>query len=244
MKAIVKATPSLGTVSLWWAKCTENIHWPNNLGKTQAYTEDAVGGEIAETRNAIVHNILNFEKENAHVEVTHILWIDDDVLAPPSILMKLHEHNTDVVSGVYFTKLPGVLSIPLIFPAKHDGYAVFKPDEIREAWGFAHGLSLIKLDVYKRMLKELSLSSDKYGRPQWYNVPTPEKTDIALLNITEDIWFFDNLEKLNIRPKVDCTKYAFGFHYNSALRVGYPEKQWQSHVKGEPLVWGDVTWTN
>lgn len=55
------------------------------------------GQSPARNRNKIIEQAL------AH-DCTHIFFIDDDVLLPPDALMKLLEHDLDMVTGVYLMR--------------------------------------------------------------------------------------------------------------------------------------------
>jgi hypothetical protein len=163
VKAIVLCTPSLGAVSLWWTRQIAELMWPLNLGHRVCFARDAVGGEIAETRNLIVQQCLDMESES--VEIDSLFWVDDDVLVSRAALVSLYAHHRPIVSGVYFTKSePG---LPLLFPGRLQGTLPFVPDKTIEVWGHGMGLCLVKAEVYRRMLAE-GLPLDKYGRPEWY----------------------------------------------------------------------------
>lgn len=249
---IAKCTPSWAkrTPSLWWCKSTESILWPNNTGKSLFYVEDLVGGEIAEARNCIVQTILNYEQ--AGHKISHLFWLDDDVIIPRGgALLQLLHHDRDIASGVYFTKLPGNQASPLIYPGPHGGTDIFKPNRTYEVWGHGMGLTLIKLDVYKRMRDELKLPYDKYNCPEWYktsknNDDMVVENDVVKTGFTEDLFFLDNASKLGYKPLVDTNKHAFGFHYDHETRKGYPEEQWNDWLQGKPITWhtseGDVIW--
>ncbi len=259
IKVIARCTPSLGDVSIWWARATECIFWPNNHGKAIFYDRDYAGDEVAEVRNKIVEAVLRYDAE-AH-KVSHLFWVDDDVLVFPGCLLELLHQDRDIASGVYFTKMPGNLSSPLWYPDNGGGTARFLPDRIEEVWGHGMGLTLVKTEVYKRIRDEVLTRTvdgqqqrltDKYGRPRWYH-RTDQTTelwqdehDLTHMGMTEDIYFLSLAHKLGYKPAIVTTKHAFGFHYDKARDVGYPEKQWQQWSSGEPIVWatpdGPVTW--
>lgn len=223
---IAKCTPSLGNVSLWWARCTETILWSQNSSKAIFYLRDKAGGEVGEVRNAIVDSVLDYDRGNP---VSHLFWIDDDVLVFPGCLLNLLEvsklhNNAPIVSGVYFTKQEGNLSTPLIFREKHGGPDLFIPDQAYPVWGHGMGLTLVRTEVYKKMRDELDLGLDKYGLPQWYHTSTDaevwqDEHGTIHTAMTEDLWFCDNAAKLGIQPIISTHKHAFGFHYESAPMV-------------------------
>lgn len=243
-KIIVLCTPSLGAVSLWWARQIAGLLWPLNIGKRHLFLRDSVGGEIAETRNRIVKMAL--ELENDQVEVDSLFWVDDDVLITQGALLQLYTHHKPIVSGVYFTK--SQIPEPLIFPARLHGTAPFVPDQVLEVWGHGMGLTLVKADVYRRMERELQLPKDKHGATEFYKTNREYKVEGQMLDCggTEDLYFLDMAGRLGYRPAVDCGKWAFGFHYDLARHRGYPEPQFKQWAAAQPVTWqtdkGLVTW--
>jgi hypothetical protein len=247
MGVIALATPSLGLVSIFWARTCASIIWPMNTGKSIFYLRDGEGGEVAETRNAIVDQVLTYDQRQ---KVSHILWVDDDVLVQPGCLLELLHFDRDIASGVYFSKVAGHGSQPLIFPSEYGGADHFRPNEVYETWGHGMGLCLIKTDVYKRMHRELKLGRDKYNRVEFYKTAgglTHVGPDNVLhTGFTEDLYFLGQAAKLGIKPLVVCTKPAFGWHLDSATDTGYPETQWKQMMADEPVRWqtpaGEVVW--
>ncbi len=247
---VAKCTPSLGQVSVWWSRMTESVLWPSNTGKAIFYLRDKVGGEIAEVRNAIVESVLAYDAQAN--PVSHLFWVDDDVLVFSGALRELLSHKRDIASGVYFQKMPGRTTEPLIYPTKNGGADHFVPDRYYEVWGHGMGLTLVRAAVYKRMRDELNLGLDKYGRPRWYHTTGPDDAvevdagGTVHTGYTEDLFFLDNAARLGYRPLIDTTKHAFGFHYDAEKDVGYPEEQWRQWVAGEPIRWwtaaGEVVW--
>jgi hypothetical protein len=256
-KMIVRCTPTLGAVSVWWARAVENLMWPNNGIKGIDCQIDSRGGEIAEMRNMTVARLLQCETETR--ELSYFFWVDDDVIPTAGALLQLLSHRRDIVSGVYFLKLPGRLASPLIYPHRLGGADQFVPapnggQRSYEVWGHGMGLCLVAGGVYKRMRDELNLPRDKYGNPEWYKTPQTVREDGGIVvedgvidqGGTEDLYFLDNAGKLGYRPVVDCSKHAFGFHHDLKTGRCYPEEQWAQLRAGKPIVWetpdGPVTW--
>lgn len=256
MSTIAKCTPSLGNVSLFWARTSECIVWPMNTAKAIFYLRDSQGGEIAETRNAIVDLVLDYDTRH---KVDYFFWLDDDVLTYPGVLLELLHYattkNKEIVSGVYFNKSPGNGSQPLIFPSKYGGADRFKPNQVYETWGHGMGLCLIKADVYKRLHRELKLRKDKYGRVEFYKTSGVHQVDddgLIHTGYTEDLYFLDLVSKIGIKPLIVCTPQAFGWHYDGKASKdypngkGYPEKQWNQWMSNEDIRWdvpsGEVVW--
>jgi hypothetical protein len=231
------ATPTLGKVSMPWHMAVMNLLWPLNCTKTVIPCYDMHGGEIAEARDKLVD--LAFGLCSDKQEVTHLFFLDDDVIVPQFCLRKLLNHNVPVASGVYFTKTE--VGEPLIFPGPGLGSQPFEPDAVFEGWGWSMGLSVIRMDVFRRMRDELNLPLDKYGCTQFFKTPSEADTDyqdgIITDGGTEDFIFFSNLAKLGIKPVIDCTRYCMGFHMDMSTLQAYPSEQWKQYNRGEPVVW-------
>jgi hypothetical protein len=243
---IVVCTPTRGMVSMWWHTSICDLVFPMNTGKALIPGLDRNGGEIAEIRNRLVTMAKGMETDQNKVH--SILWLDDDVIFYPSVLLALAAHDRDVVSGVYFCK--GQSSQPLLFGGPCCGTLPYKPatnehdgcegcpECTMEAWGWSNGLSLVKMDVYRRMEAELELGKDKYGCPLWYEPSTLKVENGNLtMNGTEDFPFFEKVAKIGVRPLIDLRQAAFGFHYDHGADVGYPKPQWENFIRREPVLW-------
>lgn len=244
-KIICLCTPSLGAVSIWWAQQVADMMWPMNCGRRNVFMRDAVGGEIAETRNKIVAQCLAFDSEK--VEIDSLFWVDDDVLITRAALLRLYEHRRPIASGVYFTK--GEPGQALIFPSRLGGTLPFIPDKVYESvWGHGMGLTLVRAEVYRRMRDELRLPLDKYGSPEWYKTVREYKVEDNMLDCggTEDLYFLEEASKIGSTSLVDCGKWTFGFHFNHQTQQGYPTEQFNQWSRPEPVKWrtekGEVSW--
>jgi hypothetical protein len=228
-------TPTLGMVSAWWHSAILDIVWPMNTGKACICVPDRKGGEIAEMRNRLVSMMLATETERQKVH--SLFWLDDDVIIGRACLLKLAAHDRDIVSGVYFSK--GDIPCPLLFGGPCSGTEPFRPNEEFECWGWSNGLSLVKIEVYKRMRDELDIGVDKYGAPNWYEAADFRIQDNGQPRIggTEDFPFFEKANKLGICPLIDCSRFTFGFHFDGGRQIGYPLPQWEQFERGQPIVW-------
>lgn len=243
-------------VSLQWCRAIHGLIWPQMTGHSVIYLRDGEGGEVAETRNAVVDAAIQADVETP---ISHLFWVDDDVIVMPGALLELLHQRTPICSGVYFTKRPGNLAEPLVYPLD-GGVDQFRPNAIYEVASHGMGLTLVELSVYKRMAGKLPL--DKYGRPAWYHTTTHDEevrqddNGVVDLGYTEDSYFLHNARAMGYKPRVACTKHAFGFHFTPERRdkagkivqmeQGYPTEQWSQWVAGEPIVWqtpeGPVVW--
>jgi hypothetical protein len=215
---IVKCTPSLGNVSLFWSRMTESIIWPMGVGKSMMYLRDAVGGEIAEVRNQIVDMAL--EHDRTANPVPYLLWLDDDVLPMAGCLKELLALRADIASGTYFLKEPGEPQ-PLLWEGEFSEGPMmpFIPDKVIPIKFCGMGLTLVKIDVYKRMAKELDLGRDKYNRLRFYHTAKDAEGDMGVdatgiysEGFTEDVWFMTQAAKVGVKAVASTGPNAFGFH--------------------------------
>lgn len=236
-----------GKVSIQWSNCVQNILEENYAGWSTLPLIDPVGNKIAEVRNNIVSAVL----ENP-VKFSHIMWLDDDVLVFPGCYVELLHQNKDICTGVYFTKLPDNLSAPLLYSTSDGGPDNFIPDISYPIYSAGMGLTLVRTEVYRRMVKELNLPLDEWNHPQWYRTSNVSRdvrqldNGIVDLGMTEDTFFYENAHKLGYEVHAITTKHAFGFHFDPENKVGYPTKQWNQWINGEKIVWdtpeGPVEW--
>lgn len=232
-KLIVLATPSLGKVSMWWARHMADLMWPLNTVKRVTMLRDHVGGEIAETRNMLVKTAFGFE--NSQMELDSIFWLDDDVIVSRGALLQLYQHHAPVAAGCYFLK--DSPDTPLIFPERLGGTSKFVPDTIQSVWGVHSGLTLVKADVYRSLAR--IVPKDKYGNDEFYKTNTHHKVEDGVLDFggTEDLHFCDLLPQIGVRPVADMTKWTFGFHYDLDRHTGYPSKQYAEWSQAKPVTW-------
>ncbi len=111
-KVIARCTPTLGNLHCWWVQAVEGLLWPFNSGSCLLFLRDEEGGEIAECRNGLAQTVIDAETDQR--EMSHIFWIDDDVVVPRGALVQLLSHDRDIASGVYFGKVPGRGAEPLV----------------------------------------------------------------------------------------------------------------------------------
>ncbi len=236
-KFIACCTPSLGSVSISWASVLRGLAWPLNTGYVNHFLIDDKGGEIAETRNKIVQISLDYETPTC--EVSHLFWIDDDVIASTRSLLELLDVQADIVSGCYFTKCDP--AEPLIFPGRGAGTTPFVPNQLFETWGHGMGLCLIRAEVYRRMARELPLGRDKYGHTAWYKTTGAEHSTVedgvVWMGGTEDLYFLNEAQKLGYQPWMNTRRFAFGWHFDKETRQGYPKKQWAQMMRGQEITW-------
>jgi hypothetical protein len=216
----------------------------------RVFVKDDMGGMIAEARNICVAEALRRDDEKT--EVSHLFWLDDDVLCHPFALVGLYHHayqrGWNIVSGVYFTRAE--VSEPLLFATRFGGPMAFIPDRTFEVWGGSHGLQLVNTEVYKRMAAQPDFPRDRNGNPQWYKKPSPEDPEVhdgeTYVGGTEDLFFMNVASRMGIKAMADTSRPCFGWHVDLETGQGFPKKQWEQRRKNEPITWdtpeGVLSW--
>lgn len=244
-KHLALCIPSLGLVPTTWAMAFSDLVYPLNT----AFMKVCVyGKQVAEARNESVAQVLKAEKATPGCEVTHIFWLDDDVIPQPGAMIALLQRRKEIVSGVYWTKTnPGE---PLVFRERLSGAGPFRPGKLEEVWAHGMGLTLVEMQVYRRLLKEGNLGEDEFGNPAWYRAYDSTRVETrgegGYICGSEDIYFLDAAHKLGIKCYVDQSEATFGWHYDGSELRGYPVQQWDEWKTTQQLTWdteeGPVIW--
>jgi len=113
-----------------------------------------IGGYVAHNRNKIVE----IAKQN---KSTHIMFIDADMVFPPSGIMRLIDHDKDIVAAMYNAR--GVPGQPIIStvkptdpekdPKKGEFVNTEFPAGLFKVFGLGTGFMLIKTSVFKKLEK-------------------------------------------------------------------------------------------
>lgn len=123
--------------------------------------------------------------------VSHLLFIDNDMVFPPDALTKLIQYDKDIIGADYNQR-----SFPLTSTAKiadENGKLIAKKltDEekrsLLKVYSLGLGFVLIKAEVFKKIPKP------------WFNSPLDEEDNF----MTEDFYFFDKANKAGIEVWCD-----------------------------------------
>ena len=98
---------------------------------------------IDSARNMIVMNAMDIP------EATHILMIDDDEVFPPDMLIKLLEHDEDVVGGLAFKRNNDFQ--PCVFKRKGENFYPMLPNYYQEVDAIGTGAVLFKKEVFQKI---------------------------------------------------------------------------------------------
>lgn len=225
-KCIAIGIPTLGSVSMRWALCYAHLVTPMN-SRSPRFVEE--GLEVGLARNAIAAKALADA-----AKPTHLLFLDDDVLFAPQVLVQLLSHDLPIVSGVYYSKGDG--GEPLIFDEPGCGTLPYRPGGgLLECWGHGMGLCLIRTDLLADVRDKLDLPRDSRGNPEWFRTAGDSPDDEG--QWTEDLWFCRLLHEAGHRTFVDQDPRAFGWHYDGSAKVGYPRAQWEQYIATGAAEW-------
>jgi hypothetical protein len=230
--------PSFGMVHLYFCARLYNLRMPMNRVVRQFYV---VGKEVGEARNELCARALDVGEDGQPERCTHLLFLDDDVLFHPDVLLKLLSHDRPIVSGLYYAK--SSVPQPLILHGEFGGTArTWTPGDLVECEGHGMGLCLIRTEVLRRMRDELDLGTDPHGYPAWFRTvkdsPLVRADGVpAIYNSTEDWQFLMRARQLGYQPCVDTSAAAFGWHLDARAMTIYPQRQWTEFQKT-----GRVTW--
>lgn len=133
------------------------------------------------------------------------LWfVDSDIVLPGDSLMRLVNAGGDIVSGVYFRKIPGNDRIAEVCRLEDEKTVFYReselPEEVFEASGVGFGCVLLSRETVRRCA-----GAAERGEPFVYNREPL---------ISEDLWFCNLARGLGYRVMVD-----------GGLRVGH-EGNW------------------
>ena len=242
---IALCVPTLGIVTDRWAVHLADLEMPMNTGRTRIFMRNL---PVDESRNAIVALARKFD--NNVREISHLFWLDDDVLVPYCAIKYLYNNYryNDIASGVYFGKDH---EGPLIFPCAGGSYAPFIPDYVYEdMWGHGMGICLIRSSVYNHIENSMNLPKDRNGNPEFYKTVNESHWvgDVKHNRGTEDLYFCDLARKAGIKSIVDCNSNCFGWHINKENGKIYPEKQYKQIIEGGKAIFdtpsGPMSWEN
>lgn len=132
--------------------------------------------ELLNPQNMQIDEARNYIVDKMHGD--YLFFVDSDVIVPSDALMKLVEHDKDIVCGLYFTKTAPFY--PVIYnkseaDGRYDVKMWYEKNKLIEVYSAGLGCCLIKREVF-----------DKIGQP-WFKFTTGY-TDA--LRESEDHFFF------------------------------------------------------
>lgn len=147
---------------------------------------------ITTARNQICETAFKLYKEG---KVTHLWFIDDDMMVQQGTIMTLLSHNKDVVGSAYY----GRNLKPIAYDYDPFKFRVTIPRTgLHRVGGLGAGCLLLKCDVIERM-------AQKYGDLWWFQNSMAEGEQ-GPMYLGEDVFFFKRLNEMGIPVFMDCDK--------------------------------------
>lgn len=146
---------------------------------------------ITNARNQICKDALELWKKG---EITHLLFIDDDMIFPVGTIQKLAERNVPIVSGAYYSRNFQPIAFQL-----HPIFRLLKelPDKgIIQVDGTGAGCLLIECSILQKM-------KEKYNNEWWFQ-NTIEEDNGSGNYYGEDVFFFVRIKEMGIPVMLDC----------------------------------------
>lgn len=249
---IAVGIPTFGKVNIFWAsRLFGQMRHPMNRDLRYIIIH---GNEVGLARNEIVARALEIEAKDPGVRCSHVFFVDDDVMVNKDALLKLLDVKRPIVSGLYYAKTS--VMQPLILRGESDGVDKgWTPGDLVDCWAHGMGLTLVEMDVFRKLAAQPGLGTDSLGRPAWFET-TRDGVMLApdgvtrLRNQTEDVKFCRDAAALGYQPCVDTSSQAFAFHWAQDENRAYPLQQWFEYEKhgtitwvppsGVPVVWGST----
>lgn len=214
--AIVIGVPTLGMVSIYWHLQIGALFHQFKPMNRVLVPSVVKGHEVGEARNIIVERALKITEVN----VTHVFFIDDDVLISPDALVALLNHGKPIVSGLYYAK--NRHEQPLLFTEPHKGaYTDFTFGDVVDCYCHGMGCTLIAADVFRAI------------EPPWFQTTKGEIDGEDFKQETEDVYFCKKAIEAGFRPCVDTGITAI--HYDATADVGYPDWAWKRFTAGNVI---------
>jgi len=229
--------PTFGMVHVRFMGALYNLRHPLNRIIRQVY---CIGKEVGDARNEIAAKAL----EDADPRCSHILFLDDDLVFHPDLLLRLLEHRKPIVSGLYYTK--STVPTPLVLHDQYAGVATtWRPGDLVSCHGHGMGLCLIDADLLRRIRDERDLGVDAFGYPAWFKttkdqlVTSPSGVP-AQQSQTEDLYFLEHVRACGVQPVVDTGAATFAWHFDTKTQRAYPERQWIEWQTKGTVTWPDT----
>lgn len=222
-KFIALGVPTFGTVSIYWHIQTTDMLTVGKPMNRAIMHRIVKGSRVDEARNIIVKSAFQ-QAEDFGGELSHVFFLDDDVLITRDTLIRLLSWEVPIVSGLYFGKSDDPQ--PLLFFEKYGGCAADWPiNSLVSCYAHGMGCTLIQADVFKAV---------EYP---WFKTEEGHfRTDTEFESHTEDTYFLERAAEKGFTPHVDTGLVAL--HYDRFKDRGFPVPLWEKFKKGES--WGFV----
>lgn len=182
-KKILLAIPTNKYIEPETFKSIYDLIVPENVELTFQYF---YGYQIDQIRNLIAHWATHYD---------YLFSVDSDIVLPNDCLVKMLNHDKDLVSGVYIQRKPDVEVVEIYRKNQFGGvsnvpFVQLQPAGLHEIDGCGFGCVLVKSDIIR-----------KIGYPQFVYKSALDHKD----TVSEDVYFCTKAKELGAKMFVDST---------------------------------------
>ena len=154
-----------------------------------------VGPYIPVSRNQLVESALRAYYEE---QITHIWFIDHDMILPKGTLTKLLSHQRPVVGGAYYVRTASMAQIiqPVAFEVPWKMLPDIPASGLLKVDGMGMGCTLISCALLEQM-------ANHFNDRLWFQQP-PVTIDGVTTLMGEDVFFFTRLKQMGVDAYLDC----------------------------------------
>jgi hypothetical protein len=138
MHNVVIGIPTIGTLNWRFAADLMALQMPGNVRVIWQ-----VRSMIATARNSIV------EKALEEKETTHVFMIDDDMTFKPDILLRMLEHNVDIIGALAFKRTDTFA--PCTYLGRNGKLYPIIPESMMKVTAVGSAGLLVKREVYEKV---------------------------------------------------------------------------------------------
>ena len=222
--------PTLGTVRIEWHNAVNGLVVPVNWSNSM---QTPIGFPVDDAQNVIAFEALSKKFE-------WLFLLEDDVIPPPDLLVKLERYMTDgsypIVSGLY--PLKSTFAMPFIFRGRGNGcFTGFKTGDKVWADGVPTGCVLIHMSLIREMAKVAEVYSLRANAsvahvPRIFHTPRQVFSDPGLASYqkligTSDLFFCDQLREHGILKKAgwkDIAKKTYPYLVDTSINCGHIDR--------------------
>lgn len=223
-RLIYLGVPTFGRVSIRWHAHMLQLQAPLNRSIFHGY---GIGFEVGQARNFLVDQALKMVNSHGHT-VSHLFFVDDDVLIPPDAISRLLAHHRPIVSGLYYAKTAAPQ--PLVLTAPYAGVAELPKNGLVECYAHGMGCTLIELQVFRELLDKQLVTYETIATgqslPQFFKTTKDERSIDPVSQSpvvhyqTEDVFFLEKAAQLGYRAAVDVD--CFCWHWDEVSKQAFP----------------------
>lgn len=182
-KKILLAIPTAKYIESETFKSIYDLEVPDNVELTFQYF---FGYNIDQIRNLIAHWASHYD---------YLFSVDSDIVLPKDCLVKMLNHDKDMVSGVYIQRKPGEEILEIYRKNQYGGvsnvpFIQLQPEGLHEVDGCGFGCVLVKSEVIR-----------KIGYPQFVYKSALSHKD----TVSEDVYFCTKAKELGFKIFADST---------------------------------------